>query len=391
MNFTCNERRILHLTGVGHFGCHLAMLVYPTIAITLAREEGLPLEKVIGWSFWGYALFGLGALPVGLLADWWGARWVVRSGVLGLGPAMVAVALVEPGPMLVIALALVGCFASLYHPAGLSLISRSIEHRGRALGLNGICGNIGIASGPFLAELTSQGWGWRGAFMALGIFLLVLGVRVSFCPIEEPSRGQPSSRSLWGRSRERLKPFIILLFAITLGGFAYRTMTVAQPAYFAEKVDFIRYGMATSSIYLFGIIGQYLGGRLADRYDLPILYLFFHLLSLPFVLGMFFLSGFSLLSFAGIFIFFSLGMQPIENGLVAQLTPERWRSTGYGLKCTLVFGLGALSVRGLEVIMAHYSLAYAFLAVSGVVLLIVVTASLLAWKMHRIASLERSA
>jgi hypothetical protein len=38
-------------------------------------------------------------------------------------------------------------------------------------------------------------------------------------------------------------------------------------------------------------------------------------------------------------------MQPIENSLVAYLIPARWRSLGFGIKFTLVFGAGAFGVK----------------------------------------------
>jgi hypothetical protein len=59
-------------------------------------------------------------------------------------------------------------------------------------------------------------------------------------------------------------------------------------------------------------------------------------------------SEYALFAVAAWFAFFSLGMQPIENSLCAQLTPERWRSTAYGLKFTLTFGIGASAVAMVE-------------------------------------------
>jgi hypothetical protein len=127
------------------------MLVFPTAAVAISRSEGIALETVLGWSFAGYLIFGLGGLPVGVPTDHVRARWVVRAGVLGLGPALMAVAFVQPGPGLALALAAVGVFASLYHPAGLGLLSRNVRARGAALGLNGIAGNVGIAGSPVAA------------------------------------------------------------------------------------------------------------------------------------------------------------------------------------------------------------------------------------------------
>ena len=97
----------------------------------------------------------------------------------------------------------------------------------------------------------------------------------------------------------------------------------------------IGFGAATSLAYLFGIAGQYVGGVLADRHDLRRLYLAFHALSLPALLLMTALSGLPLVGGAALFVFFSLGMQPIENSLFAHYTPARWRATAYGLKFVL--------------------------------------------------------
>jgi len=37
---------------------------------------------------------------------------------------------------------------------------------------------------------------------------------------------------------------------------------------------------------------------------------------------------------------FALGIQPVENSLIAVFTPPRWRSTGYGLGSILISGWG---------------------------------------------------
>ncbi len=380
MKLTINEWHTLSLTGVAHFGCHLAMLIFPTAAIALALEEGLALETVLGWSFAGYFIFGLGAFPAGLITDRLRARWVVRTGVLGIGPALMLVALSDPGPSLVIALTMVGAFASVYHPAGMSLISRNFRQRGKALGINGICGNIGIAGAPVLTEWLSNSWGWRGAYAAIGGLLLVMGLLVAFYRIEEPKPGEALRDERHHVPSERLKLFLILMVAMTLAGLAYRASTVAQPAYFAERVDFIGYGAATSIVYIIATFGQYLSGHLADRYDLRILYIIFHGLGFPFAIAMVALSGAPLMVCAAIFVFFSVGMQPIENSLVARFTPDRWRSTGYGLKFTVTFAIGALSVWGVKAIIAHSSLSMVFPAIGGIGFLIFLTACVLFWQ-----------
>ena len=378
MEFTRNEINTLKLSGVGHFGCHLAMLVFPTAAVSIAAEENLPYEVVFGWSIAGYLLFGLGALPVGLLTDRTLAHRVVRTGVVGLGPALMLVALTDPGFGLAAALALVGFFASIYHPAGMSLISRTVAKRGSALGINGVFGNFGIAGAPIFTEIAAREWGWRGAYFALGAVLLILGLAVSALPINEPRAGENRRDEHHHEPRERLMLFLVLMVAMTLAGVAYRAATLVQPAFYAEKVAFIGYGTATTCVYLIGTAGQYIGGRLADRFDLRYLYMGCLLFCVPFAATMAAASGVPLLICASFFLVFSLAMQPIENSLVARFTPDRWRSTGYGLKFTVVFSIGALSVGGVQWIVGHFSLAAVFVAIAGVfAMMIFVTAFLL--------------
>ena len=59
--------------------------------------------------------------------------------------------------------------------------------------------------------------------------------------------------------------------------------------------------------------------------------------------GLSLVHGIAMLPVGMAYTFFALGMQPIENSLVAHLTPSRLRSFAYSLKFILVFGVGALS------------------------------------------------
>ena len=281
---------------------------------------------------------------------------------------------------MVAALVGVGLLASFYHPAGLGLISRTVAARGRALGINGVFGNLGIAAAPLVTDLLSRQFGWRGAYLVIGAVLLLAGLCVSVLRIEEVAPGGVSRDEDHHEGSERALLFAILLVAMMLGGFSYRASSVAQPAYYAERVQFLSYGVATSMVYMLGTFGQYLAVRMADRYDLRFLYIGFHLASLPFVAVMIVASGMPLMFAASIFVFFSIGMQPIENSLVARFTPDRWRSTGYGLKFAVVFGIGSLSVRLVEMCVARYSLAHVFGAITCAVAMIVVVAVVLALK-----------
>jgi MFS family permease len=131
-----------------------------------------------------------------------------------------------------------------------------------------------------------------------------------------------------------------------------------------------------SAMYLFGIVGQLVGGRAADRFDLRRTYLLFHACSLPCMLGIALFTEVPLLLVSLAYIFFALGMQPVENSLVARLTPPHLRGTGYGLKFVLVLGFSAFSVKGVRWLMAHGRTSDVFLVqsalIAGVIALILV-------------------
>jgi hypothetical protein len=82
-----------------------------------------------------------------------------------------------------------------------------------------------------------------------------------------------------------------------LGGIVYRGATVILPAYFELKNQQIFLWLAstasgglsknlvatslTSIIFLVGMLGQYTGGRIAERYAPKYGYLIFHMLTIP--------------------------------------------------------------------------------------------------------------
>lgn len=369
-----NERNVVLLTGVGHFGTHFFELMYPTLAVTLAAETGAPLERVLGWSFLGYLLFGLGALPFGMLADRIGARLLILCGIFGMGVFAIAASESGHGPALALCLGGMGLSASIYHPVGMSLISRTVARRGRAMALNGIFGNLAIALTPIVTATLCARYGWRGAYAFTGYAACALAVACAFLRVDEQRAigvpALPAESARGGLPSRSMNLFVVLLIAAALGGISYRGNTVIQPAYFDQRVALLDFGVTTSLVYLVGIGGQYLGGMLADRHDLRWLYFAFHAVSLPALLGMAVLSDLPLVVLAMIFVFFSLGMQPIENSLVAHVTPVRWRSTAYGLKFVLTFGVGSGAVWIVDWAQSQRDLSFAILCLAGIVTLL---------------------
>ena len=78
------------------------------------------------------------------------------------------------------------------------------------------------------------------------------------------------------------------------------------------------------------------------------------------------------------FVLFSMGMQPIENSLLAYLTPPRWRSVSYGVKFTLTFGAGSFAVKLAGLVSSRHGIGSVMWLIAGFLALVILsTGSLL--------------
>jgi MFS family permease len=358
-----NERRILVLTSAAHFLTHFFVLVFPALVMPISRDLALDPAEVIPLSFPMYLLYGILAIPWGYLSDRFGARWTMGAGLLVAGSGFAAAGLARSTSEIATALAVIGVGCSAYHPSGLALLSKGMRGRGWALGINGFWGNCGIACAPLAAGALTYLVGWQSTLLAFGFAGVALGLLCLAVPISVGAEDLQKGTVV--ESRQAATYFFILCVVMVFSGLMYRGYTIILPTFFEAKLsDFTLFGrnieeamrlssdadtlaatLITCGVYVVGMAGQLLGGRVADRFDLRWSYLAFFASALPFLILMRVLQGPLLIFAAGGFVLFALGMQPVENSLVAVLTPPRWRSVSYGIKFTLVFGAGSLAVR----------------------------------------------
>ncbi len=380
------ERHILSQTCHAHFMAHFNMLVFPALVLPLAALYRMDMSQVVGMSFWMYLLFGLSALVWGPLADRLGARPLMLLFYSGAAVAAGLCALMYHEPaVLTVCLAALGFFAGIYHPVGLGWLSKEMRRISRALALNGIFGSLGIALAPLTAGLAISLWGISGAFMLVAI-ANGLGVVLMLVFAERFRRSQ-SEAAPAPRGRARVLPFAVLLIIMMLAGLIYRGSTVILPAclelrnagllemaraFTGEWLTANLAATATAALILLPtIFGQYAGGFLAERFDLRLVYLLFHAITIPAVLTMAHAFDLPLVLAAAAYFFFLLGTQPIENTLLAQYTSERFRHSAFGLKFALTFGAGALAVKMIAFVKTTGSLEDVYQLLAGVSLLLV--------------------
>ncbi|MFD1569993.1 MFS transporter [Halorubrum laminariae] len=380
------ERQIVAFTAGAHGLVHTYELSIPILLTVWIAEFSTTAATLGGIVTVGYGLFGVGALPGGILVDRFGSKPLILACLGGMAGSFLLVSLAPTLPVLMLAIAIWGVTASVYHPAGLALISRSIDQRGTALGYHGIGGNLGIALGPLATALLLLAFDWEVVAALLTVpALLVAGYgatvdveRISAASDREddpvssandrddagsdPDTTVMTLDSVVGDTRALMAGGFVLVLAFAVSsGLYYRTFLTFLPdllgdvlsglvdvqlidpeSPYAEEFDLARYLYV--AVLTVGVLGQYLGGRIADRVrpERALIGLMAALaaLALCFVPASGTTATFLVVSLLlGVALF---TVQPLSQATVAAYSPPDSRGLSFGFTYLAIFGVGSL-------------------------------------------------
>ncbi len=353
-----SARLSLLFSCLGHTYVHLFTAFYFVIVLALEADWGLPYHELIELWTLGALLVGLGALPAGWLADRWSTPGMMVVYFLGLGLSSVACAALDRPAAMILGLAAIGLFSSIYHPVGIAWLVRNAASRGKALGINGIFGSLGTAAAGLVAGGLIDAFGWRAAFLLPGLVCLVTGLALLVCLrlglIADD--GEDRLKEVPRRQGDLVRVFAVLLLTMVSLGVIYQATQVALPKLFDLRLRAIvgdgAFGIGTlvAAVYLVAGLVQVLGGHLADRYPLKPVYLGAFLLQVPLLMAVAGFAGLPLIVGAALAVTFSVAATPAENMLLARYTPKRHRSLAFGLKFVLAFGSAPLALKLVAVI-----------------------------------------
>src|SRR5262249_60009928 len=75
-----------------------------------------------------------------------------------------------------IGLFVIGVFAAIYHPVGLAIVTAKWRNTGMRIAVNGVWGNLGVASAALLTGYFIDHGSWRAAFIVPGAIAIAIGV-----------------------------------------------------------------------------------------------------------------------------------------------------------------------------------------------------------------------
>src|SRR5882724_1355308 len=281
--------RVIGFVNAAHFIDHYAMLIFAAAVIIMGPAFGMSYSELLPYATPGFVAFGAGSLITGWLGDRWSQRHMMVIFFVGIGASMIAVGFVQTPLQLGAALLAIGLFASIYHPVGTAMIVSYADKLGREMGLNGVWGNLGVASSALVTGVIGQYLGWRFAFIIPGIVTIMIGVAFALSVVHEDRKGTKQAAAQARVAREDMWRVILALLIVVIAiSTTFNAVTVALPKLFAERLAGLTQspallGVIAAGVYVFGAMAQYTIGKLIDRHSLKTVALPLSFMLAPFI------------------------------------------------------------------------------------------------------------
>jgi MFS family permease len=395
-----NEKKIMKLTIGSHSTVHFFEGVLPPIIPILIIQFNTDYFHLgIIVSIFSYA-FGIGAIPGGILSDKMRPRILISIFLLGAG--LFSLFIIPASSLLFygIIMGMLGAFCSIYHPAANTLISHAIKEKGAAFGYHGIAGSLGVAITPFLsAWLGASYFGWKTPHIIFGIIAILIGIyslsvphaghNTAFEPDSNLDNNLDTNRDVAEENNQKKRnymPLIIFFITATGLGLTYKGIMTFLPAYIGENIHILNIdkvaigGYITTLALISGALGQYVSGKIVDKYPPEKIYFLLIILGTFFVFLMAFAKNYPavLIAAAVLYALFYFAVQPVQNYIISTYLPPHRHGIGYGMLFFVTFGIGSTAAAvsgyiadklGLEFVFYSMGACYLFAAFFSFILI----------------------
>ncbi len=349
---TTARRNFLFLN-IGHLLDHFFMLIFTTAVLKMESEFADSYGRLLLLTTWSFFFFGGASLPAGWLGDRWSRRGMMMVFFIGIGAASVLTGLAADPFHVEIGLALIGIFAAIYHPIGLALVVEDAGRVGRALAINGVWGNMGVALAALTTGAIAELYGWRMAFILPGIVAISIGVLYGLHllkGVQAEAHGAAKKVPPKVPLSVQKRVFLFLIIAPLVGGLIFQATTISLPKIMDERLSQLlpitsEIGSVTALIFACAAFAQLAVGELLDRFPTKRIYIGLVLAQLVMCVLAISAVGWSSVAIALPLMLATFGIIPINDWIVAHFISTEYRSRVYAVKSLLSLSIGAVAVQ----------------------------------------------
>ena len=368
------DRTYFLFLNIGHFLDHLFTLIFATVAaLALYREWGIGYAALLVYATPGFFAFGLFSLPAGWLADKWSRDGMMSVFFFGIGLTAIATSFSQTPLQIGIGLFVTGMFAAIYHPVGLAIVTLKWKNTGMRIAMNGVWGNLGVASAALLTGYMIDHGGWRMAFVVPGIFSIIMGfayMSLRWHSIrageDEPKTGAgaaPAASAAYRALLIRVSAIVFLTTAVS--SVIFQSTTFALPKIFDERLQGLAANLAawldgvgsagqsdvatvigSLAFVVFAVasIAQLIVGSMLDRHGPRVVFMTVAVIQIIFFTAMPGLTDGVALAVAFGFMLGAFGQIPINDYMIGKTASGAYRARIYGVRYVVSFTALAVSL-----------------------------------------------
>lgn len=363
------------LLNVGHFLDHLFTLIFATVAaLALVREWGLSYGELLLYATPGFFAFGLFSYPAGWVADKWSREGMMGVFFVGIGLSSIATAFARTPLQVGVGLFAIGVFAAIYHPVGLAMVTQKWKNTGMRIAVNGVFGNLGVASAALITGYLIDNGGWRLAFIVPGMVSIAIGLVYITARwpeyLAEKSAPRHTVQAITASYSPDyrallLRVSVIVFVTAAVSSIIFQATTFALPKIFDERLQSLaktmvgwaggiglgdRADIATMIggfafiVFAVASFAQLVVGALLDRFGARPVFMGAAAVQVAFFAVMPGLND--MLAFAGAlgFMLGAFGQIPINDYMIGKLAAGEFRARVYGVRYVVSFTALAASL-----------------------------------------------
>ncbi|TMQ73639.1 MAG: MFS transporter [Candidatus Eisenbacteria bacterium] len=301
----------------------------------------------------------------GLLADRIHRPWFIAFGPLVAAAFMSGIGMAPTFATLLTLLMLGGLGVAAFHPQAAALAREVSPRPSLAMSIFVTGGTLGYALGPLFAVTVVGTFGLERTWVAMIPGLVLACALLAWFARVQPRRRDPAARPRLAGLKPVLRPLTLLYFVVVCRSAVAFGFTTFLPLYLHRLGWSVSQGGTMLTVHLvFGALGGFLGGWLADRWGGRRVVVRSFVLATPLYLGFLFLPdwrGLVCLVAGGFFLQSSL---PVNVVMGQELSPQH-SSTISSLLMGAAWGVGALLIGPIGALADAQGLHAALLALAG--------------------------